>query len=168
LLLLDLYRASPLFFLFRKHHLKQRSELLLPAIRLPLRCLLLLEHGGVQVEVVVEKELLHEIHLLVVVAEVRCLHLLQAIFGVLIFEGPSRDNYGGQVSFVSFRLWECLEMINLKLIRRVVICKYVLNYFMEEAPLLCFLGHEEAVINRHKLVVVNLLIMTFSMRKLGR
>ena len=56
----------------------------------------------------------------------------------------------------------------MKLILRVVISKFVLNYFMEEAPLLCFLGHEEAVINRHKLVVVNLLIMTFSMRKLGR
>lgn len=59
-------------------------------------------------------------------------------------------------------------MINLKLILRVVISKFVLKYFMEEAPLLCFLGHEEAVINRHKLVVVNLIIMTFSMRKLGR
>jgi hypothetical protein len=54
--------------------------------------LLLLEHGGVQVDVVVEKELIHEIHLLVVVAEVCCLHLLQAIFEVLIFEGPSRDD----------------------------------------------------------------------------
>ena len=65
---------------------------MLPAICLPLRCLLLLEHGRVQVEAVVEKELFHEIHLLVVVAEVRCLHLLQAVFEVLILEGSSRDN----------------------------------------------------------------------------
>jgi hypothetical protein len=40
-------------------------------------------------------------------------------------------------------------MIDLKLIMRVIISYFVLYYFMEEAPLLLFIGHEEAVIDRH-------------------
>lgn len=42
-----------------------------------------------------------------------------------------------------------MEMVDLKLIMSVVFSYFVLNYFMEEAPLLWFLGHEEAVIDRH-------------------
>jgi hypothetical protein len=58
-------------------------------------------------------------------------------------------------------------MIDLKLIMRVIISYFVLYYFMEEAPLLLFIGHEEAVIDRHDWVLINPLVMTVSMRKVG-
>jgi hypothetical protein len=56
----------------------------------------------------------------------------------------------------------------MNLILRAIIKNLVLSYIMEEAPLLWLLGHEEAVVDRHELVVVDQLIMTVFMRKVGR
>ena len=42
-----------------------------------------------------------------------------------------------------------MEMVDMKLIMSVIFSNFVLNYFMEEAPLLWFVGHEEAVIDRY-------------------
>jgi len=60
-----------------------------------------------------------------------------------------------------------MEMIDLKLVMRVIISNFVFNYFMEEAPVFWFIGHEKAVIDRHEWVFINQLVMTVSMGKIG-